>query len=155
LSIVQGPFSVAPCQTLVSRFATFSSLCTSRACVAGEQEQEERVALGEGALPTPLWGAPVERFPLAVRMAAFATAGRRGLDRMEDRHVVCEALAGHSNVHLVGDAYSPLGDAKSSLGDAKSSLGDAKSSLGDVYILLGDVQSSLSDVYISLTLRAR
>jgi ABC-type Fe3+-siderophore transport system permease subunit len=25
VSIVQGPFSVAPCQTLVSRFATFSS----------------------------------------------------------------------------------------------------------------------------------
>jgi hypothetical protein len=28
LSIIQGPFSVAPCQTLVSRFATSSSLCT-------------------------------------------------------------------------------------------------------------------------------
>ena len=27
-SIIQGPFSVAPCQTLISRFATFSSLCT-------------------------------------------------------------------------------------------------------------------------------
>jgi hypothetical protein len=27
LSIIQGPFSVAPCQTLISRFATFSSLC--------------------------------------------------------------------------------------------------------------------------------
>ena len=26
MSIIQGPFSVAPCQTLVSRFATFSSL---------------------------------------------------------------------------------------------------------------------------------
>jgi hypothetical protein len=25
-SIIQGPFSVAPCQTLVSRFATFASL---------------------------------------------------------------------------------------------------------------------------------
>jgi hypothetical protein len=25
LSIIQGPFSVAPCQTLISRFATFSS----------------------------------------------------------------------------------------------------------------------------------
>jgi hypothetical protein len=25
LSIIQGPFSVAPCQTLVSRFATFAS----------------------------------------------------------------------------------------------------------------------------------
>jgi hypothetical protein len=29
LSIVQGPFSVAPCQTLALRFATFSSLCYS------------------------------------------------------------------------------------------------------------------------------
>jgi hypothetical protein len=27
LSIVQGPFSVAPCQTVALRFATFSSLC--------------------------------------------------------------------------------------------------------------------------------
>jgi hypothetical protein len=26
VSIIQGPFPVAPCQTLVSRFATFSSL---------------------------------------------------------------------------------------------------------------------------------
>ena len=26
LSIVQGPFSVVPCQTLISRFATFASL---------------------------------------------------------------------------------------------------------------------------------
>jgi hypothetical protein len=26
LSIIRGPFSVAPCQTLVSRFATFASL---------------------------------------------------------------------------------------------------------------------------------
>jgi hypothetical protein len=26
LSIIQGPFSVAPCQTLVSRFAIFASL---------------------------------------------------------------------------------------------------------------------------------
>ena len=25
MSIIQGPFSVAPCQTLISRFATFSS----------------------------------------------------------------------------------------------------------------------------------
>jgi hypothetical protein len=32
LSIVQGPFSVAPCQTLISRFATFSSPYTDRRC---------------------------------------------------------------------------------------------------------------------------
>jgi hypothetical protein len=30
LSIVQEPFSVAPCQTLISQFATFSSLCDLR-----------------------------------------------------------------------------------------------------------------------------
>jgi len=35
-------------------------------------------------------------------MAAFATAGRRGLDRMEDRHVVAQELGAHKNVHLVG-----------------------------------------------------
>jgi hypothetical protein len=35
-SIVQGPFSAAPCQTLTSRFATVSSLCSravGRLCV--------------------------------------------------------------------------------------------------------------------------
>jgi hypothetical protein len=41
LSIIQGPFSVAPCQTLISRFATFASpyvgapRCGERARVAG------------------------------------------------------------------------------------------------------------------------
>jgi hypothetical protein len=29
-SIIQGPFSIAPCQTLISRFATFSSLYGSK-----------------------------------------------------------------------------------------------------------------------------
>jgi hypothetical protein len=32
VSIIQGPFSVAPCQTLVSRFATFSSLYVTTLC---------------------------------------------------------------------------------------------------------------------------
>jgi hypothetical protein len=41
LSIIQGPFSVAPCQTLISRFATFASpynfyiACTSAAYLLG------------------------------------------------------------------------------------------------------------------------
>jgi hypothetical protein len=34
LSIIQGPFSVAPCQTLISRFATFPSLCNLRHLLA-------------------------------------------------------------------------------------------------------------------------
>eukprot|EP00976_Prorocentrum_cordatum_P076766 1182436-Prorocentrum_minimum.AAC.3 len=35
-------------------------------------------------------------------MAAFATAGRRGADKMEDRHFVAPRLGGDPHVHLVG-----------------------------------------------------
>jgi hypothetical protein len=43
LFIVQGPFSVAPCQTLESRFATFSSLYTWAS--RGESAREEGVRM--------------------------------------------------------------------------------------------------------------
>jgi hypothetical protein len=46
LSIVQGPFSVAPCQTLVSRFATFSIAVLpqrrQRRAASSEERREER-----------------------------------------------------------------------------------------------------------------
>jgi hypothetical protein len=42
LSIVQGPFSVAPCQTLLVRFATFSSLYGSRFAVPGHTHTKPR-----------------------------------------------------------------------------------------------------------------
>jgi hypothetical protein len=37
-SIIQGPFSVAPCQTLISRFATFSSPYKAAAAAAAVYE---------------------------------------------------------------------------------------------------------------------
>ena len=47
-SIVQGPFSVAPCQTLVSRFATFSSLYPTGGCT--RTTATSRSHLGDPAL---------------------------------------------------------------------------------------------------------
>ena len=46
-SIVQGPFSVAPCQTLVSRFATFASLYGSY--VQRDRPPPEDMFIGEPA----------------------------------------------------------------------------------------------------------
>jgi hypothetical protein len=41
-SIVQGPFSVAPCQTLMLRFATFASLYASVSLVELSHNQKRR-----------------------------------------------------------------------------------------------------------------
>jgi hypothetical protein len=56
LSIVQGPFSVAPCQTFKSRFATCSSLyqaaaaaALERAAAAAAQREAAAAAAAEGA----------------------------------------------------------------------------------------------------------
>ena len=47
-SIIQGPFFVAPCQTLVSRFATFSSLYPTGGCT--RTTATSRSHLGDPAL---------------------------------------------------------------------------------------------------------
>mmetsp|Transcript_32323 Transcript_32323/g.62144 ORF Transcript_32323/g.62144 Transcript_32323/m.62144 type:complete len:655 (+) Transcript_32323:114-2078(+) len=52
-------------------------------------------------LTAPAWGSPSRRFPLKVRLAPFATAGRRGADRMEDRHLVLQNLGGIQDAHLM------------------------------------------------------
>jgi hypothetical protein len=67
LFIIQGPFSVAPCQTLVSRFATFSSLYgrpvrfdggrTSTCAVSLTAAQLETFCAGDGRATL---GAPEE-----------------------------------------------------------------------------------------------
>ena len=45
ISIIQGPFSVAPCQTLKSRFATFSSPYVCRLVEAMGASADEAGAL--------------------------------------------------------------------------------------------------------------
>jgi hypothetical protein len=63
LSIIQGPFSVAPCQTLVSRFATFSSPygAGGSAAAAGEQSMcSIRVSSAEGVFrSSAMWASSV------------------------------------------------------------------------------------------------
>jgi hypothetical protein len=51
LSIIQGPFSVAPCQTLTLRFAT----CSSRCVRAGFVQTCERTSLA-GSTPSVSYG---------------------------------------------------------------------------------------------------
>jgi hypothetical protein len=43
-----------------------------------------------------------------VRIGAYATAGRRGAEKMEDRHVIERQLAGNPNVHLIGARSSSV-----------------------------------------------
>uniref|UniRef100_A0A6U9R5F0 Protein-serine/threonine phosphatase n=1 Tax=Picocystis salinarum TaxID=88271 RepID=A0A6U9R5F0_9CHLO len=40
-------------------------------------------------------------FPTGVKVGSFETAGNRGEDRMEDRHVLAECLGGHDDIHMV------------------------------------------------------
>jgi hypothetical protein len=49
-SFILGPFSVAPCQTLVSRFATFSSLCRSGRTILVMRPGKENTKNHEGQI---------------------------------------------------------------------------------------------------------
>ena len=71
LSVIQGPFPVAPCQTLVSRFATFSSPYVLLGREDGVPRHHERL----GRLPTH---APVgvEGEVELMRRGAFAWCDR-------------------------------------------------------------------------------
>lgn len=40
-------------------------------------------------------------FPTGVKVGSFETAGNRGEDRMEDRHVLAECLGGHEDIHMI------------------------------------------------------
>jgi hypothetical protein len=55
LSIIQGPFSVAPCQTLISRFATFASLYSTYSAARGRVLILQRVCVAgaHGSPSTP------------------------------------------------------------------------------------------------------
>jgi hypothetical protein len=91
LSIIQGPFSVAPCQTLIPRFATFSSLYAGgrreeraqrgarEAAWRGRAPRQHRAEGGEDpALAHGDAAAAARRRPLALRRLAAAVRRRRG-----------------------------------------------------------------------------
>jgi hypothetical protein len=74
-SIVQGAFSVAPCQTLISRFAYFASLM-ARVCV----REQGRGGCGGGGRVRRLWEAQLEGLP------SQPDAGQLRLVRRVPRH---------------------------------------------------------------------
>ena len=78
-SIVQGPFSVAPCQTLISRFATLSWLCAQVSC---------------GALSCGVTGAPLLVFQIA-RLSFTASPGEPHVE------VECALLACSLDEHTL------------------------------------------------------
>lgn len=43
---------------------------------------------------------PGQYCPTNVKVGSFETAGNRGEDRMEDRHVLAECLGGHEDIHV-------------------------------------------------------
>jgi hypothetical protein len=86
LSLVQGPFPVAPCQALISRFATFSSQYTA--------VQEATARTGTGRAPTPPDKMPAPRFryspianPQSCRDARLARAPHNASPRRGRLHV--------------------------------------------------------------------
>ena len=93
LSIVQGPFSVAPCQTLVSRFATFSSPYRSAPVSAGSSSSALRHCLDHGNAAV---------IPHSAAMAATSPLRRRhppacGLSAASERSIATlQAVRGWS-----------------------------------------------------------
>jgi hypothetical protein len=78
-SIIQGPFSVAPCQTLISRFATFSSPCSTTKYSwrrLDEPSCDSRPQLGSHASPVPWTGSPTPPPPPPPSAAGPAHRGR-------------------------------------------------------------------------------
>ena len=54
-----------------------------------------------GATSTPFPAIRACKHPLQLKAGVFATAGLRGDDRMEDRHVIREELEGEAGCHLL------------------------------------------------------
>jgi hypothetical protein len=78
-SIIQGAFSVAPCQTLVSRFATFPSLHGAGAAAAGHGQRARGGV--QGAAP-PRRGRVQGRPRAVLRRAAEAQQGAHAPARL-------------------------------------------------------------------------
>jgi uncharacterized protein YjbJ (UPF0337 family) len=162
LSIIQGPVSVAPCQTLISRFATFPSPYIGQdpydnllLQLSGEKHftlfaPSQRWWLyptfppggHESSLMNDIRGVDLARFP-CFQFARPVTLTLRAGDVLLLPYAWWHQVRNHWSSR--GGAESSLGDAKSSLGDATSSLGDATSSLGEAKSSLGDATSSLGD----------
>jgi len=69
-----GPETTPPLPTPATEGGSAAE--TLAAAYTGTAGQDEDVALPEGALPTPAWGAPVERFAVSVRAPAIRYASR-------------------------------------------------------------------------------
>ena len=84
MSIVQGPISAAPCQTLVSRFATFSSRYCSAPVSAGSSSSALRHCLDHGnAAVIPHSAAMAATSPLRRRhppACGFSATSERSVD---------------------------------------------------------------------------
>jgi hypothetical protein len=68
LSIIQGPISVAPCQTLVSRFATFASLYLAACALLSSSEKPFEA--GAWILPTRAQSAKVVAAAGVLKLAS-------------------------------------------------------------------------------------
>jgi hypothetical protein len=83
-SIIQGPFSAVPCQTLVSRFATFASL-------NGGSSQVLRLAASLRAkLPKPLRREDAGRRTFSEAAGALGTVLGQEMDRFNRLLAVME-----------------------------------------------------------------
>lgn len=80
------------CDILV--FSSESLFC-SMPCIHSMYQQDA------GATSTPFPAITACQRPLQLTAGVFATAGLRGDDRMEDRHVIREDLEGQAGCHLL------------------------------------------------------
>jgi hypothetical protein len=92
LSIIQGPFSVAPCQTLVSRFATFASPCGTQTEGGGDAGAELRPAAVAREAHAGQRERELEEALKRERELEDALAAKvRELEALEARLVACSA----------------------------------------------------------------
>jgi hypothetical protein len=150
VSIIQGPFSVAWCQTSID--VTIRNFCIAAsnpasARVVGPQEKKQHRSFEKKIHYESRKTLAEKRPRLAGKFTKATTATSAPLPAMPPP-ARCAFL--RDTKSSLGDTKSSLSDAKSSLGDAKSLLGDVKSSLGDAKSSLGDVKSSLGDAESSL-----
>ena len=100
MSIIQGPFSVAPCQTLISRFATFASPYHS--CMETQQER---------ALPLDAASMYAAQLETRVVLGSHLT---RSSGRSSSPRAVADALAAGLSwgpqVRFSRYRYSPTGE---------------------------------------------
>jgi hypothetical protein len=124
LSIVQGPFSVAPRQTRISRFATFSPHHGGGAASTAPAPVPSGGAARRGRSGTPCLVRPC-----SVSSSAAAAASARVLAAASTTAPLCAPPP--ECAHALSDAgrpYTPL--TRPDTGGAKRRVGDAKSLAG-------------------------